>query len=208
MKNYKIRKYSLMWWLLFKPVQFVLFCAFCLAFMSALFYCHDIGLKKIEPVNEVYAETIQVTEVDIKDDESDDLGAYMTDYDTPLTEELEDYVVEVANSYGLPVEIVLGVIEVESNFNVNAVGDYGNSLGLMQIQPRWNKERMERLGVTDLLDAKQNILTGCDILADILSKGYGMEKALVIYNRGEQGAVGYDSTEYSQKVIEKAVNYI
>lgn len=199
----KIRKYSIAWWVTRKPVKAVLFSAFCILFMSALFKCHDVGLKKIEPISEAYAETKQVIEIEKKQAEIEENEPYWTTYDIPLSDELQDYTMAVCETYGVDVELVFGIMAVESNYNIKAKGDGGNSLGLMQIQPRWNKARMKRLGVTDLLDPHQNILCGVDILAELLEK-YDTEKALVCYNMGESGAKGKTSTSYSRKVLEKA----
>lgn len=84
---------------------------------------------------------------------------------------------------GVDKRLVKAIIQVESKGNAGAVGDNGESFGLMQIQPRWHSDRMERLGVTDLLDARQNVKVGVDILSELLEE-YNEEEALTIYNAG------------------------
>lgn len=109
----------------------------------------------------------------------------------------------------------------ESNWTTDAVGDHGNSLGWMQVQPRWHQERMDRLGVTDLLDPVQNVRVAVDYIdwiAERLNPGnpadaYGTHALLMAYNQGWQGAseswsAGRYSTNYSRKVLDLAATYL
>ncbi len=77
------------------------------------------------------------------------------------------------------------MIERESNYKADAIGDNGNSLGLMQIQPKWNAERMERLGCVDLLDPFQNVTVGIDVLAELIDKDTDLYWVLMAYNGGQ-----------------------
>lgn len=133
-----------------------------------------------------------------------------TIYDVPLSDELQAYIANLCEEHHIEPEIVIGLIEKESTFNPDAVGDNGNSLGLMQIQPKWHKERMERLGCDDLLDPFQNVTVGVDILSELID-GYGdTERALMVYNAGATGAYnkwfqyGVYSNEYSSGVLANA----
>lgn len=105
-------------------------------------------------------------------------------YDIPLDEDLQDYILEVCHDYGVNHLIVLGMIEKESTFGPNVIGDNGEAFGLMQIQPKWHQERMGRLGVTDILDPYQNVLVGVDYFAEMLSYDRGIAWALMAYNGG------------------------
>lgn len=111
----------------------------------------------------------------------------------------EDYITEIAISYGLDPEIVKALIEVESGGDPHAVGDSGESLGLMQIQPRWHGERMARLGVTDLMDPYQNVVVGCAILSDLYDKYGNYEDALSVYNSGNTE----DGKAYAERILRK-----
>ena len=131
-------------------------------------------------------------------------------YDVPLEDDLQVYIATLCEEHHIEPEIVIGIIEKESTFNASAVGDNGNSLGLMQVQPRWHKERMERLGCDDLLDPFQNVTVGVDILSELID-GYGdTERALMVYNAGAAGAYngwfqyGVYSNEYSSGVLANA----
>lgn len=113
---------------------------------------------------------------------------------------LRDYIKTESKKRGLDYKVVYAVIEVESRWQADLVGDRGESFGLMQIQPRWHQKRMERLGVTDLLDPEQNVKAGCDLLAELIEKTNGdIDAALTIYN------VGHDNggREYAERVKEK-----
>lgn len=133
-----------------------------------------------------------------------------TIYDVPLSDDLQLYIANLCEEHHIEPEIVIGLIERESTFNADAVGDNGNSLGLMQIQPKWHKERMERLGCDDLLDPFQNVTVGVDILSELID-GYGdTERALMVYNAGASGAYngwfqyGVYSNDYSSGVLANA----
>jgi soluble lytic murein transglycosylase-like protein len=92
-------------------------------------------------------------------------------------------------------ELVLSVIEVESNFDRYAVSVAG-ALGLMQIMPFW----LDEIGRPDdnLLHVDTNLRYGCTILRFYLDKEKGdLRRALGRYN----GSLG--KRTYPNKVIDK-----
>jgi len=92
-------------------------------------------------------------------------------------------------------ELVLAVIETESNFDTYAVSVAG-ALGLMQIMPFWRDE----IGRPDdnLIHLETNLRYGCTILKFYLDKENGdLRRALGRYN----GSLG--QRKYPNKVIEK-----
>ena len=110
--------------------------------------------------------------------------------------------------------MVMAMAYQESRFDTQAVGDHGNSLGLLQVQPRWHQERMNRLGVTDLMDPVQNAMVAVDYIdwiANLLNPehpedAYATEMLLMAYNQGWAGAkeswsLGTYSTYYSRVVM-------
>lgn len=124
-------------------------------------------------------------------------------YDIPLPEDLQDYLIATAHSYGLDPALVIAVIWRESCYQVDAVGDDGQAIGLMQIQPRWHRERMDQLGVTDLGDPRSNILVGCDILAEMIGQ-YGVTGGLTYYRWGRSdgdGAYAAEVLAYADELI-------
>ncbi len=135
-------------------------------------------------------------------------AASVTLYNVPLTEELQLHIIQESEAHGIDPAVIIAMAWKESRYDVTAKGDSGKSLGLLQIQPKWHKERMERLGCPDLLDPFQNVTVGVDILADLLDKYDGnISKALMAYNAGAAGAnrywfsKGIYSNSYSEGVL-------
>ena len=115
-------------------------------------------------------------------------------YDAPLSYDLQDDLRAACEESGVDMALALAVIQKETNFR-NVMGDGGNSYGYMQVQPRWHRDRMERLGVTDLMDPESNFRVGCDYLAELLEK-HPVENALSAYNSGRP-----DITQYAESVL-------
>lgn len=114
--------------------------------------------------------------------------------------ENENHIEQTSRQYGLDSRVVKALIEEESGWLETAEGDGGNSIGLMQIQERWHKDRMQRLGVTDLYDPKQNVKVGCDILAELLGKYGNYKDALSVYNSGNTK----DGKQYAERIMKNA----
>jgi soluble lytic murein transglycosylase-like protein len=138
-------------------------------------------------------------------------AALMTWYDVPLDKELQLHIIETAESRDIDPAVIFAMIWKESTYHATAKGDGGNSLGLMQIQPRWHKARMKRLECPDLLDPFQNVTVGIDILAGLIENYDGnVSMALMAYNAGPSGAYsnwfsqGIYSNSYSKAVLNKA----
>lgn len=119
----------------------------------------------------------------------------------PVTElETNNHIEKTAKRYGLNPNIIKALIEEESGWLTSVEGDNGNSVGLMQIQERWHKERMKRLGVTDLYDPEENITVGCDILSELLNKYGNYKDALSVYNSGNI----HDGKQYAERILKNA----
>lgn len=131
-------------------------------------------------------------------------------YNVPLDADLQLYIIETCSEYHVEPSVIVAMIERESTFRADAIGDSGNSFGLMQIQRRWHEERMERLGVTDLLDPRQNVLVGIDYLAELCNRYECIGMALMAYNAGPTGAKtnwwdkGIFENAYSSGVLERS----
>jgi soluble lytic murein transglycosylase-like protein len=133
-----------------------------------------------------------------------DAEVWLTDMSRRLQRQVEDPEERVelltlvhleASRVELPPELILAVIEVESNFDRYAVSVAG-ALGLMQIMPFWLNE----IGRPDdnLLHADTNLRYGCTILRFYLDKEKGdLRRALGRYN----GSLG--RRKYPNKVIDK-----
>ena len=123
-------------------------------------------------------------------------------YDVPLEDELQKHIIDTCEEYHVDPAIVMAMIERESTYHADSIGDDGNAFGLMQIWPYWHSGRMERLGCTDLLDPYQNVVVGIDYLAECIERYDGdVAKGLVAYNQGSY----YETiTEYALDVLDMA----
>lgn len=144
---------------------------------------------------ETYTEAISTAVVEVVTvDTVAEAGEQTTEeviqlYDVPLDEDLQLYIMDLCEEVNISAALVIAVIERESNFNASAVGDSGNSLGLMQIQPRWHQERMNRLGCSNLLNPYENVAVGIDILAGLFAEYEDLAFVLMAYNGGTNYAM-------------------
>jgi soluble lytic murein transglycosylase-like protein len=102
-----------------------------------------------------------------------------------------------AKQHELEPELVLAVIATESTFRADAVSRAG-AKGLMQIIPRWHREKISAIGGSDaLFEPDKNILVGTQILREYLNRSRGnVRTALLRYN----GSLGKRSG-YASKVL-------
>lgn len=149
----------------------------------------------VEPETEPVTETVET--------ENPNLVTY---YDVPLSEDLQDHIFEMCKKKNVDPIVIIAMIRRESNYKASNMGDGGDSYGLMQIQPKWHKKRMDKLGCTDLLDPYQNVTVGIDLFGDLLSTGKGVEWALMAYNGGSsyanKKAANGEITKYVERVMQ------
>lgn len=124
--------------------------------------------------------------------------------DTALIEHIK----AEAEKQGVPYEVVLAIGEHESRWTWvgSAIDTNGlESIGYMQInQPHWGYLKAD-YGL-DVSNPKENITAGITILAN-LRKDYPLEKALVCYECGEEGAKGIETTEFSRHILERSKEF-
>ena len=106
---------------------------------------------------------------------------------------------DIAVRSGVDPNIVKAIIKEESGGNPSAIGDGGESIGLMQIQPRWHRAKMEELGIVNLYDPQENVILGCSILSDLYDKYENYEDALSVYNSGNTE----DGKAYAERILRK-----
>lgn len=105
-------------------------------------------------------------------------------YDVPLSEDLQDHIFELCENYDIDPALIICMIQRESNFRPEAMGDSGESYGLMQIKKKYQRERMAKLGCTNLRDPYENLTVGIDLFSELLESGDSVEWALMAYNGG------------------------
>lgn len=98
------------------------------------------------------------------------------------------YVLESANEFSFPPDLILAVIQAESNFDPNAVSGVG-ARGLMQIMPQTalldiNRMLKSDYSAEDLFDPAINIRCGTCYLAYLYDIFHDYDTMLAAYNAG------------------------
>ena len=129
-------------------------------------------------------------------------------FDVPLSAELQNYIIRLADEYEIPAALIIAVIDQESQFDsssISATNDYG----LMQINEinfEWLNDHFDRQ--IDFLDPYENVEAGVYMLSELYHKySDSIHLPLMAYNMGEGGArrqweSGVYSSEYSRAVVE------
>lgn len=161
-----------------------------------------------QPAAEVDPELRRVLREAVQDADSfsDRFAAevWLTDMSQRLAPQVPDeserlQILRLAHRYAamfeLPPELVLAVIDVESNFDRYAISHAG-ALGLMQVMPFWRNEigRPE----DDLHDIPTNLLYGCRILAYYLEMEKGDRRAALARYNGSRGQRWYPDRVFNR----------
>ena len=127
-------------------------------------------------------------------------------FDVPLSHNLQDFIYEICADGGVPVTLVLAMIETESGFNpeiISSTNDYG-LLQINKVNHEWLKKSYR---TADMLNPYQNVYCGIKIIGTFVKKyNNDLNKALMAYNMGDYGAKkawqnGIKSTRYSEKIL-------
>lgn len=126
-------------------------------------------------------------------------------YDIPLSDYLQRYIYEICADEGVPMTLVLAMIEHESGFNPEAVSST-DDCGLMQINSVNHNWLEEKYRTADMLNPYQNVFCGISIIGGYIEKYEDYGKALMAYNMGDYGArkawdSGITSTKYSESIL-------
>ena len=175
----------------------------------------SIENKKEEQSETIIEETVnsesieEVLEVSVEESISES-GVNTSEYylDIPLSNELQDYIYNLANENNIPFELIIALINVESNFNSTAISAT-NDYGLCQINISNHGWLSRTYGVTDFLDPYQNVLCAVKMLNSYgitCNNTYEISKLLMCYNMGAGAANSYwnqgiYSTYYTVEVI-------
>jgi soluble lytic murein transglycosylase-like protein len=91
----------------------------------------------------------------------------------------------LAAELGVPNKLAHAVVQIESNYEPNAVSREG-AMGLMQIMPDVAKD----YAVKNPFDPEQNLTAGLRLLKDLTTR-FGLETGLAAYNAGEGAVTRY-----------------
>lgn len=115
-------------------------------------------------------------------------------------EGLDNAFEESARFYNVPVNLLKAIGKAESNFDPYAQSAAG-AQGVMQLMP----ETARSLGVTDVFDARSNIMGGAKYISDLLKQYNGdIDLALAAYNAGSGNVEKYGGVP----PFPETVNYI
>lgn len=122
------------------------------------------------------------------------------------TATLDEIFNRAAKKYNVDVNLLKAIAKQESNFQADAVSKAG-AQGIMQLMPATAKA----MGVTDAMDAEQNIMGGAKLISQLLKKYNGDVKlALAGYNAGIGNVAKYNGIppfKETQNYITKVMNY-
>jgi len=156
------------------------------------------GLAGYGHVQSVQAQTtryvVKVVEVEEAKEETN-VCIYMDD---EIPDEVEIAAYKWGEYYGICPEVLEAIAYFESRYDASVDSKSGTYLGLMQISKKWHSARMEKLGVTDMHDADQNMMVAADYLAELIEKTGSIEDALKRYS-------GSSTYKYSNKVLNKSM---
>ena len=173
-----------------------------LALFAVAFTCAVVETKE-HPLEET-AQT-ETTQTETAPQTTEETRKY---FDVPLSSQIQDCIFEECEKHNISPALVVALIERESIYDANTIGDNGQSFGLMQIQPKWHTKRMEELNCTDLLDPCQNIKVGVDILAELEQQNPYIYWVLMAYNGGAKAAnerlASGDISDYANYIVERA----
>lgn len=161
-----------------------------------------IIFEEPEPVIEIVEED-PIVEIIEEVDEAKEAYRNGLNTDSIPYETQKDYIYEfvfeiiVDGNYTMEPALILAMVEVESTYYWEARN--GEHYGLMQINPKWQEERMAELGVEDLsANPYDNLRVGIDFVEYLFTQYSDPYDVLNVYNSG--GTSG-EPTTYSTKVM-------
>ena len=139
---------------------------------------------------------------------------YIFNQQIPLSAELQAHTYEQCIKNDLSYPLILAIMWRESRFQLDAVNINQNGTqdsGVMQINDINKDWLAQELGVEDLMDPRQNITAGTEMLGRFTRK-YGEHKALLAYQFGETGMEkrlekGLESSEQLEILYAKRADF-
>lgn len=120
-----------------------------------------------------------------------------------VPEEVREISEELGEQYCICPELLQAMAWKESRFRPDVENQ--GCIGIMQISERWHRDRMARLGVTDLYDMRQNMTVAADYIAELAADEEPVEIALMKYH-GESGISevmdGTRESEYVTSILD------
>lgn len=172
-------------------------------------YENSMGISTWEELSSIFPSSVEFIDESMYTEEN--ISRLLLDQ--PLDENVQLYLMEKADEYELPFELLMSLIYQESSYRYDAVSPDG-SYGLMQVRYTNHQWLNEELGLTDFYDPYQNIDGGVFIL-DHYRENYNPEnyhQLLMMYNAGPTSARksfnnGMYSSKYSRSIMNRAIEF-
>lgn len=130
-------------------------------------------------------------------------GTTVSAEEIEVPQEVVEISEELGAQYNICPELIQAICYKESRFQPDV--ESGGCVGIMQVAPKWHKSRMERLGVTDLKDMRQNMKAATDYLSELAESYEDVGVVLMMYN-GDSSAQDVicgadDVSEYAEEIL-------
>ena len=138
---------------------------------------------------------------------TDGITVYAKDDCFLTEEEVYEMAVEIGAMYDICSELLVSIAYQESRYKVNAVN--GHNVGIMQNHDVYNKQRMERLEITDLYDPYSSMIVAADYLAELKAKYADVAYVLDIYHgdsRAEKNFKNGIISRYASQILERSAS--
>ena len=120
--------------------------------------------------------------------------------DTYISKEVQEACIKYGEEYSICPELLMAMCEKESSGRADARN--GSCKGLLQVNEKYHKDRMDRLGVTDLYDIESNVNVAADYLLELFEENEDIYLVLMKYNMGNKKAEQlYEQGIYSKYAI-------
>lgn len=158
-----------------------------IAFALAVGFVTDWERQKTGLQNEITELESRVQEL-VKEDKKTVVPIILKlrpQLDSKIAEEISKSIIKHSFEYRLPPEFVVYLMHRESRFDVLAKSK-ASALGLMQVLPKWHKDKMDQMGITknEVYHIDNNVKLGCWILRGYYNETGSIEKALTKYVGG------------------------
>lgn len=193
-----------------------LFTSIMLAVLTAIFACscHAYSVKAHKAQGDTFsalisnkpiAETKSVYgRISASETEEKEVNVLIDD---GIPSEVKEACEKYGKEYNICPELLESLAYQESRFIADVVSADGACIGLCQVNPKWHKDRMKRLGVTDLTDIDQNVHVAADYLAELFESFEGDDDyALMAYNGDSRWKKGIVS-KFSTEILERSMEY-
>ena len=167
--------------------------------------------QNAKTASETPAIIIQTEKIPEVTEETEDIYKDFVYIPDTMSEENQKYLWTLCKENNIDFAFVMALISCESSFRESVISKT-NDYGLMQINRSNHKRLKEELGITDFLDAEQNMQAGMYMLRELFEAYEEPHLVLMAYNMGDDTAKklwkkGIYSSKYSRAVMAKQEEY-